>query len=394
MKIAAGLHEDHGPPRGGTRPDTRMRIQHLTELAVRGLTSMYDGDGFPQTARGIKTSSGTGLRLEGRSTRYTSIAALGLHLLPDDVQRNVLRGGTAAELADRSAVRARDDRDTGAVALAVWACAEITGSVDPALYEELRRRCESGTPLSTVDTAWALTAALAARNQFDSTDLTTTLTERLLGAQGPGGLFPHMIPLGTGSTLRRHVGSFADQVYPIQALARRAAATNDEVALAAANAGAARICTLQGAAGQWWWHYDARGDAVVERFPVYSVHQHAMAPLVLFDLAAAGGDDHTAAVELGVDWLYRHPETLAELVCESQDVVWRKVGRREPRKAARSIAATATALRPGSGLPALDRLFPAGVVDYECRPYELGWMLYAWLPRNVSGGLDDQQRRN
>jgi hypothetical protein len=24
-------------------------------------------------------------------------------------------------------------------------------------------------------------------------------------------------------------------------------------------------------------------------------------------------------------------------------------------------------------------LFPPTTVDYECRPYELGWLMYAWL---------------
>ncbi|KLL95993.1 hypothetical protein NJ76_20305 [Rhodococcus sp. IITR03] len=72
----------------------------------------------------------------------------------------------------------------------MWACAEITGSVDSALYEELRGRCESGSPLATVDASWALTAALAARTQFDSGGLVQTLKRRILAAQGPGGLFP------------------------------------------------------------------------------------------------------------------------------------------------------------------------------------------------------------
>jgi hypothetical protein len=26
----------------------------------------------------------------------------------------------------------------------------------------------------------------------------------------------------------------------------------------------------------------------------------------------------------------------------------------------------------------LDLIFPPGVVDRECRPFELGWLLYAW----------------
>jgi hypothetical protein len=60
-------------------------------------------------------------------------------------------------------------------------------------------------------------------------------------------------------------------------------------------------------------------------------------------------------------------------------LVWRKVGRREPRKAARLVSATTTSLRPGLHLPGLDRALPPDRVDHECRPYELGWLLHTWL---------------
>ena len=48
----------------------------------------------------------------------------------------------------------------------------------------------------------------------------------------------------------------------------------------------------------------------------------------------------------------------------------------------RALSAVATALKPGVHLPWLEAAFPPNQVDYECRPYELGWLLYAWL----SGG--------
>jgi N-acetylglucosaminyldiphosphoundecaprenol N-acetyl-beta-D-mannosaminyltransferase len=44
------------------------------------------------------------------------------------------------------------------------------------------------------------------------------------------------------------------------------------------------------------------------------------------------------------------------------------------------LSAAAAAVSPGLHPPGLDRAFPAVKVDYECRPYELGWLLYAWLP--------------
>ena len=48
----------------------------------------------------------------------------------------------------------------------------------------------------------------------------------------------------------------------------------------------------------------------------------------------------------------------------------------------RAISALTTAAKPGLKVPGIDRLFPPGYIDKECRPYELGWLLYAWL----SGG--------
>jgi len=60
-------------------------------------------------------------------------------------------------------------------------------------------------------------------------------------------------------------------------------------------------------------------------------------------------------------------------------MIWRKVARGDRGKMVRGLRATSTRLRPGLQLPWLDLLFPPGAVDYECRPYELGWLLYTWL---------------
>ncbi len=109
--------------------------------------------------------------------------------------------------------------------------------------------------------------------------------QRLLGARGDTS-YPHLT--GAGPWYRAHVGSFADQVYPIQALARLHGSAADPEALAVANAVAKVICDAQGPAGQWWWHYDSRTGGVVEGYPVYTVHQHAMAPMALLDLAERG----------------------------------------------------------------------------------------------------------
>lgn len=359
--------------------DADGQVRRLLRVGRVGLSMSHDPSSgeFAQT---VRRSSGPGesARREGASLRYTAIAALGLARLDLVAQREVLHGRTAAELAHAAGVRAVEQPDPGAIALAAWAIAEVAGSVDADLLLLLDGILSTDQPIPTVDLSWILTAAVAAGRPGE--DLAALAASRLLKGQGEHGIFPHVLPADSQNRWRRHVGSFADQVYPIQALARMFRVSGDRELLDAAEAAAHRICELQGPAGQWWWHYDVRTGDVVERFPVYSVHQHAMAPMVLFDLADAGGTDRTAEIVRGLQWIEAHPEVDQDLVSEPLGLIWRKAGRREPRKAARRLSAVTTAIRPGLHVPGLDRAFPATTVDYECRPYELGWLLYAWLP--------------
>ena len=372
----------HADAPGGRPP----QVEALVELAVRGLSASFiTGGRFAQTMRAVRGPQRIELIREGQSLRYAAIVALGLARLGIADQNRVLGPLGLPGLVRAVCAEARHEADPGAVALAAWAAAEAGNAPDNVLLERLERLLTGAHPLPTVDVAWMLTAAVAAQSGVQpgtrlAGHIAQLARDRLLAAQGPTGIFPHALPARSLGRWRAHIGCFADQVYPIQALARLAGLTDDPVALAAANLAARRICTLQGPAGQWWWHYDARLGTVVEGYPVYSVHQHAMAPMALGDLAAAGGDDHGDAVRLGLHWLEHHPEVLDDLVSTHWAQVWRKVGRREPAKAARKLSAVTTSIRPDWHLPGMDAVLPANRIDHECRPYELGWLVYAWGP--------------
>jgi hypothetical protein len=354
---------------------------------MQGLAVMYQPENkyFPHTMRGVRSADGPQLRPEGDSLRYAAIVALGLATLPTLNQRHVLAGEDASQLARTVAARAVGNQDPGLIALAAWAAAEVAGEFANELFNELKLRVANDVSMPTVAASWALTAAIAAQDLGDTWALASRLADRLLAAARPAGVFPHMLPAEAQSKIRRHVGCFADQVYPIQALSRWFVVSQDQRALAAASRCARVIVDRQGADGQWWWHYDVRNGSVVEGFPVYSVHQHAMGPMALHELREAGGDDHDAATALGLRWLDTHPEVIDELISERLNVIWRKVGRHEQRKVVRRVAALTTAGIPGLHLPLIDRVWPPGRIDYECRPYELGWLLYAWAANDVIG---------
>jgi len=351
-------------------------IDDLLSIAVRGL-SQIGGQSVtevPQTYRGVQTADGPRLEAQGTNLRYAAIAALGLGRMAEDIQRAALGGRTAAEFALECQSAAMRQTEPGAAALSLWAAAEVGGAADSGLLAPLAAALDG--PVDTVVASWILTAAVGVGAEADR--LRDRAAQRLLEHRGTAGIFPHTLPPARG--VRGHVGCFADQVYPVQALARLHTATGRPEHLAAANETARRIVDLQGDHGQWWWHYDHRDGSIIEGFPVYSVHQHGMAPMALLELAEAGGHDLADAVQRGVGWLLAHPECMEPLIAPELGVVWRKVGRREPAKASRAVGALTTSIRPGLHLPGLDRLMPPGRVDYECRPYELGWLLYAWGP--------------
>ncbi|NIR32796.1 MAG: hypothetical protein GWN84_26560 [Gammaproteobacteria bacterium] len=354
-------------------PAAEGRIGRLRRLAVDGLSRMFNPE------RGLYCfrvrPGGAGVRQGGVSRRYTAICLLGLAGETEETREIALAGTATAHVLETMIAECGDSENLGDLALALWAAQAHGHPGRNALWRRLESLDPLGAPHAAVEIAWALDAALgegAARAA-----LATQLAARLLAAEHAAGVFPHRIG-GPAAGPRGHVACFADFVYPIHALANYGTTAGHEGALAAATRAAQRICRLQGREGQWWWHYDVRTGDVVEGYPVYSVHQDAMAPMALFALADASGSDFDGNVERGLRWIYRAAEMSAPLVDEERSVVWRKVGRAEPGKLVRYAQALTSRAHPRWRLPAADRLFPPRRIDFECRPYHLGWLLYAW----------------
>ena len=70
------------------------------------------------------------------------------------------------------------------------------------------------------------------------------------------------------------------------------------------------------------------------------------------------------------------------LIDDDLALIWRKVHAPARAKWSASLRAAASRLHPRLRLRWLNALLRPTVIDYEDRPYHLGWILHTWL-----GGL-------
>ncbi len=321
---------------------------------------------------------------QGLSPRYTAITLLGLAGESAEVQRSVLHGHEPLEVCGQLVKSVLAGSNVGDAAVTLWAASILGFQGTSALREHMIELQALDRPCPSVELSWVLMASCVDPALVELGYASRAANRLLEGFNATTGVFPHVTG-DNGSGLRGHVSCFADFVYPIQSLAAYHSRFNEPQALAAAVRCAEQACRTQGSEGQWWWHFDRRTGQVLERYPVYTVHQHGMGPMALFELQEAGGPSYQDAISRSLEWQLFSPEIGASTIDAQFNLIWRKVARREPKKLARKMQAAVSYLHPSLRVPALDLLMPAGSVDYECRPYELGWLLYAWPDSRARG---------
>jgi hypothetical protein len=360
-------------PAGNGAPNVR----ELLSLAARGLVAMFDADRQLFCHRLLLTEKG--IVREGLSPRYTIMTLLGLREL------ELARIDCAFDTKATYASFVRDTnwiRGIGDLGLLIW----LTAAFDPDQLGGLFSKFPCATALErypdarsarTMELAWFLAGlahAVEANPKHASilTDMAVETYRRLEENQGEFGFFGHM---NTKSSLigllRGRIGSFADQVYPIYAFSHFAKAFQVESSLGRAAECANAICQAQGELGQWWWLYDLQSGRVSSRYPVYSVHQHGMAPMGLFALEAASGKSFSTFVYRGLGWLCQN-ELGVDMRDPEQNLIWRCVLPEISQKKYWDIVSN---LVRSKGHDAAAQSLK---ILYEQRPYEFGWLLFAF----------------
>lgn len=349
-------------------------ISELCDMAARGLVPMLDPRA--QIFCNIYNRTATGMAREELSPRYTLMTLLGLHRYEQSGRRSPIAITPVLEalLGDTRWLASAGD-----LGLLLWTCAELAPERLPKVYETEQAqnaltRFADGRQGCTMEVAWYLTGLasclIVGEMSLPGLEKQIAVARAILKDNcGDSGVYGHR---GRKAGYVRHrIGSFADQVYPTIAFARLAQALSDEKAGAMAQRTAAKMCELQGPLGEWSWQYDAATGKVVSRYPVYSVHQHAMAPMMLFAATEATGHDFSDAIHRGLAWISGNNEMHRDFIEPSLGLIWRCIYLEKFDKYT-DVALRFLQLRRGT--VAGDRL----KLRYECRPYELGWLLYAF----------------
>ncbi|MGP0020235.1 MAG: hypothetical protein ACLPHP_16815 [Candidatus Sulfotelmatobacter sp.] len=362
--------------------EPQTTIRRFVDLAVRGLVPMFDQQKQLFCYSLKKTNDG--MVQEGLSPRYTMMTLMGLHRLEE-------AGGTSPiEIAPvLKALLANLDwvQDIGDLGVLLWTCALVA----PERLAEIEGRIELETALLryrsakrgvTMELAWFLTglsnwSLVCPEKLVGLRGLALQTLALLKKNRGEQGFFGHLARGGSviGMT-RGRIGSFADQVYPIYAMTRFSQAYQDEGALQMAVQCGRGLCEAQGALGQWWWHYDSLRGGVLEGYPVFSVHQHAMGPMTMFALGEAAHIDFTPWIYRGLKWINSENELGFNMEDDSARVIW--------RCQYRSTSQVKTYLKAALNMGDAAKPYQAKkdlTVLFECRPYELGWLLYAFAAR-------------
>jgi hypothetical protein len=372
--------------------------RRLCAVAVAGLSRMID----PATGLLVFRVDGDDVAPAGASLRYTAITLLGLERAERAGFSLGLDVGRLYEAVSATLAGAGNSGDVG---LVLWASATTCPALAERALRDLREfgdlaRTRGGAAVHSTELAWVVTGLAEAlmAGVGDAREVRERLDRafaRLLAQRGDSGLFCFARPLsgeprGLGARVRSELGFFDAQVYGIVACLARAAAVGDPEALDAARVAGEHVLAHQHRLGQWGWRYNTRAGTLVDLYPVYSVHQDGMAPMALLPLERATGTPTTAAVARGVGWLFGDNELGERLVDDERGVIWRSIRRRGRLRGVVHPLKAASLLGLGHTLDLGARLTGPGAleIDRECRPYHLGFCLYALAELAVSP-LDD-----
>ncbi len=354
-------------------------LESLVPVSLHGLAQMQD------TRTGLfssKASLGPGVELINRGVNrlYTGACVVGLLARPEGHAEPY---NSRANQALDALMNQAQERDPAVLGTTLWGCV-LAGRADGSRIAARIIEVTDRRRASSMQLGLALAGLARWLRASDAGNPRIVDAAQGLAAELQRRFLPKAhVFAATAHPLRQHpffhgMTSFASQVYPVLGLCELALATDT-----APPDAIARVCELlveqQGEHGQWWWFYSTRARRVIEGYPVYSVHQDAMASMALLPATRLQQGDYRAPLTAGVRWVTGDNELGESLVDPQAGLIYRSIQR--PGGDADGLAGWSRRQRRAAGIAALSGRTRRAPREFEllreCRSYHLGWQLLA-----------------
>jgi hypothetical protein len=361
--------------------ENNIQISPLIELSFKRLANLYDEE-QGLFAFYIKNDKRIPMPVSW-SICYTAITLLGLNKIECGESQEPMILNREKSLNSLVANWKRTDT-FGHLGLIQWANAECKGQYSSKVTDAIAKKTSANylKKLPTTELSWLLTGICATYQNQVMDDLLKELARQYYKAlvknfNPQTGLFRHTLTKVAPLDFRSHIGNFADQIYSVFALSLYYEIFNDKQAIMKAIQCADCLCSLQGKQGQWWWHYHSKRGSVGSPYPVFSVHQCGMGPMGLQKLSIVSGKDYRAPIYKGLNWLFGSNELGLKMVDLNRKLIWRDIELSPQASITRYISillAETSLTRSTQQINSKNSLR----LNREMRPYELGWLLYAF----------------
>ena len=362
-------------------------------MANEGLKKMY----LPDDGIFCHRLVGKKLAKKGKSLLYTLMVVIGLTKAKRMELKSIFSPG---RLFNNVWERSDTKESLGFLACILWAAVLLEKDCINKLLkqsEKLLSKYETKKwQIPTMETAWLLCGVceyLLKENNHKAILLGKKLFQILENAfKESSGLFSFTTKGRRKNFIKKRInenlGSFASQIYPIMAVSKYYQVSHDDRALKIAQYCADTICKFQGPLGQWWWIYNVKKGFVVEGYPVYSVHQDAMAFMGLLELQKSlGKPKYENYLKKGLEWMEGKNESKVRMYDEKNKIIWRAIQRKENPSSQEtgpwSLGKKSYFKMQLAGLlnsPIVKKFPLPGKYELllESRPYHNGWILLAW----------------
>jgi hypothetical protein len=351
-------------------------VPALLRFSAGVLAGLRNDDGFYCYDRDFESHAN-----RGSSLRYTLMVALGHHrAAAAGYDVSVPAGDLAA-----CVLRQQHELTPGDRGLLLWLLSRLGHDGAEPLAESMRSIDATGLRgLAGMEIAWLVSGTSAAvAAGLDAEPLMQSMVDILRSRRSTKSPLFRQTGHAAG---RASLPNFATEIYSVLALAMHASSVNDTTSIRQARELADLLIELRDADRGWPWLFHADKGSVVERYQVYSVHQDAMAPMALFELAAAAGEiGYARAGVEGLPWCFGHNELQFNFYDGSKRFAHRAIKRGGWADRAELWSNTALALSPMTKRLSLG----SSAINTTCRPYHLGWILEAWAGREKNIELID-----